>query len=376
MTTTPVWLKVPHDVAGVLPRHRSITRTRITQEHPFAVREVEGANTRLVAELRRNCPILVRGGEQSFVWREHEGRLYRSLLAAHGGQVWIGADARPFYGKPGLEAAYPADRIDYPFGGGAQRSSMRGYNSILSLPERNEAAPGNFRLPLEQDGWPRALAVAQAYAEKLLLIDGLLHVEAPPPRWALFSTDLGGGNFEEADCFAFVPDYDDWRWFVWASTDPSHLAALFQAISENPEAEMTFRRGREELHFHGAIPDFDPRPVMASALFMEAMSLTSDLSLSQADPVTGAALGMMRLSASRAPAGWSSVDQQQFDDAISMLGTDPGDFEMDMFGNTQLEFLSRRESLVLIARQYKAILEVAEGLTPDIDQALADLPGL
>ncbi len=373
MTSTVIWLRVAHDIAGVRPRERTVSRQRFMEEHPFPVRVVDGSETQLVAELRRPNPAAVRGSTQSFVWREHEGRLYRSLLAAHGGPVAIGDDARPICGKATLESAYYGDRADYPFGGGSERTSIRGFNSSLIHLSRETCG---YKQPFVQDDLPRALAAAQAKAEQLLLIDGHLHIEAPPPRWALFSGDMGREDIDEARCVAFLPDYDDWAGTLWLATDPSQLAELLQAMQPDPEVEMIYRPGEEQLVFHKETPEFDPAPILAAAIVDQAMRYFSGAAYSQVDNISVAAMGAMRLAASNAPMGWSDQDRAGFDAAVAKILSMPDVPVLGMFENNLDGFGERRDGLKMLAKLYRRVVDLAPGLDRDTDLALGGLSAL
>ena len=375
MTSKPVWLKVPHDIVGIKPHQRTALRCRLTQEHPFAIREIDQDGTVLVAELQRQNPSTVRGLDQHFTWREYEGRLYRSLVAADGGPVRIGADSRPVYGELHMEAACIKERVDYPFGGGTERSQVRGLNGIFSLLDRPAGTIAGYREPLQQDGLQRALVQAQARSESLVLIDGQLYIEAPPPTWSLFSSDLGRERIEDAHCGAFIPDYDDWAGTVWTSPDRGRLSDLLTLLSRDNGAEITIRN-RDELLFYTQPPQLDPRPILGAALVFEAERYLSGLTFTQIDAEAGAAFGMMRMVASRAPRGWSAEDAEQFQAATTMLAALPELGSRGMFDHTPVDYLGRRQALSMIASRYQAIVDLAAGLEPEVDDSLADIPAL
>lgn len=372
MTSTIIWLRVAHDITGVRPRERTASRQRFFEEHPFEVRVVGGNETKLVAEMRRPNPALVRGRLQTFAWREHEGRLYRSLLDAEGGPVAIGGDAKPVYGKPSLESAYYGDHADYPFGGGRERNSIRGYNSALIYTSRQTCG---FRTPYNHDDLPRALAVAQARAEQLLLIDGHLHIEAPPPGWVLYNEDMGRGDIEDASCVAFIPDYDDWSQALWVATDPGHLQWLLDALQPGRPVDMVRRHG-EELVFHVDPPAFDPTPILAASIVDQCMRYFSGAQYGQVDAISGAAMGAMRLAASNAPIGWSDQDRASFDAAVSAVLSMPEVQPAGLFELHHDGFSERRDALKALASLYRRVIDLVSRLDHDDEASLERIAAL
>jgi len=325
MITRPIVLRVHYRIQGYLPKMRYVSVTDRYEDAAFLIRVVDDLEAPVAARLTRQTLDVQPGRpDHEFLWRLHDGRLYRSLLAADGKPTHVDAKGEPQFGRGCRTRAFLEGEDDQPF---ARHGSFReGVQQAIA--PRESDMPGRFR-QIVQDRRDQAFAIAAGKAQNLLVIGDVLYEEAPPPAWAL---KVRPG--QPATIKAVVPGYDNLTSIRWLAEDGQQgdLQVMADALAESwlEKPRQADLQGKLESLLD--MPYFDQRVWMAKSMMDRMLAYVVTRPLSQIDPPTAAGIAAIQFAAQALGRRGGPVDTgalELFADAAERLANLDDHYQID-----------------------------------------------
>lgn len=165
MTRSSHWFPIPYVMASNMPPGRAALEVNVHESILLEFEEI--ASAPLAIEIRWT-------DGRCMQWREHDGKLWRPTLDGKGKTVEdVAAMQSAVIGSTAGRGRY----VDYPL------ASIHGKPMMLGHERKSVLAWGG---KVTLDGREGAVRRAQEFVdERMLLIGGVPHVQAPPPMWGL-----------------------------------------------------------------------------------------------------------------------------------------------------------------------------------------------